>query len=191
VTLQRTAPAPARPSSALGTAATLDHHKGIDVLLEACARIEEPLTVEIFGDGPARKELERLAARLGVDATFHGFVDDFRARIASLDLFVLPTRGDNLPVAVLEAMANAVPVVATRVGGIPELVDDESGSSFRRTIRQPWPARASACWHRRICEQTSHSAVSAVSSSTSRYTRSLGAWWRCTTSWPRNERRAA
>jgi glycosyltransferase involved in cell wall biosynthesis len=127
VTLQRTAPAPARRPPALGTAATLDHHKGIDVLLEACARIEQPLTVEIFGDGPARPELESLAARLGVDATFHGFVDDFRARIASLDLFVLPTRGDNLPVAVLEAMANAVPVVATHVGGIPELVDDESG----------------------------------------------------------------
>jgi glycosyltransferase involved in cell wall biosynthesis len=127
VTLQRTAPAGARRPPVLGTAATLDHHKGIDVLLEACARIQQPLTVEIFGDGPARTELESLAARLGVDATFHGFVDDFRARIASLDLFVLPTRGDNLPVAVLEAMANAVPVVATRVGGIPELVDDESG----------------------------------------------------------------
>ena len=128
VTVQRTTPAPLRRPAVLGTAATLDHHKGVDVLLEACAVLAAPVTVEIFGDGSAREQLEKLAARLGVPATFHGYVDDYRSRIAALDLFVLPTRGDNLPVAILEAMASAVPVVATRVGGIPELiVDGESG----------------------------------------------------------------
>jgi glycosyltransferase involved in cell wall biosynthesis len=128
VVVQRRDPGPLGRPPVVGTAATLDHHKGVDVLLEGCALIEEPLTVEIFGDGPARPELEALAARLGVAATFHGFVEDFRDRIGGLDVFVLPTRGDNLPVVILEAMANAVPVVATRVGGIPELVvDGESG----------------------------------------------------------------
>jgi glycosyltransferase involved in cell wall biosynthesis len=128
VTLQRTDPVPGHRPPTIGTAATLDVHKGVDVLLEACALIEEPLKLEIFGDGPVRTQLEELALRLGVDATFHGFVDDFRERVGGLDVFVLPTRGDNLPVAILEAMANAVPVVATRVGGIPELVlDEESG----------------------------------------------------------------
>jgi glycosyltransferase involved in cell wall biosynthesis len=128
VTVQRPSPAPIGRPPVVGTAATLDHHKGVDVLLEACAHIPAPLTLEIFGDGAARPELEALAARLGLAATFHGFVDDFRERIGGLDVFVLPTRGDNLPVAILEAMANAVPVVATRVGGIPELVvDGESG----------------------------------------------------------------
>jgi glycosyltransferase involved in cell wall biosynthesis len=128
VTLQRTDPLPGRRPPTIGTAATLDVHKGVDVLLEACALIEEPLTLEIFGDGPVRTQLEELASRLGVHATFHGFVEDFRERVGGLDVFVLPTRGDNLPVAILEAMANAVPVVSTRVGGIPELVlDEESG----------------------------------------------------------------
>ena len=128
VTVQRSAAAPRRNPAVIGTAATLDHHKGIDVLLEACALLTTPVTVAIFGDGPARAELEALAARLGVAATFHGFVDDYRGRITELDLFVLPTRGDNLPVAILEAMARTVPVVATRVGGIPEvIVHGESG----------------------------------------------------------------
>jgi glycosyltransferase involved in cell wall biosynthesis len=128
LTLRRTDPVPSRRPPTIGTAATLDFHKGVDVLLEACALIDEPLKLEIFGDGPVRAQLEELALRLGVDATFHGFVDDFRERVGGLDVFVLPTRGDNLPVAILEAMASAVPVVATRVGGIPELVlDEESG----------------------------------------------------------------
>jgi glycosyltransferase involved in cell wall biosynthesis len=128
VTVQTSAPSPKRRPPVVGTAATLDHHKGVDVLLEAAALLTRPASLEIFGDGPARVQLEALAARLGVAATFHGFVDDYRRRIAELDLFVLPTRGDNLPVAILEAMAHAVPVVATRVGGIPELiVDGESG----------------------------------------------------------------
>jgi glycosyltransferase involved in cell wall biosynthesis len=128
VAVETTTPAPRRHPPVIGTAATLDHHKGIDVLLEACALMTQPVRVEIFGEGPAREQLEALAARLEVAATFHGFVDSYRTRIAELDLFVLPTRGDNLPVAILEAMAHAVPVVATRVGGIPELiVDGESG----------------------------------------------------------------
>lgn len=128
VVVQRSSPAPIGRPPAVGTAATLDHHKGVDVLLQACARIEVPLTLEIFGEGAARPELEALAAGLGVAATFHGFVENFRDQIGRLDVFVLPTRGDNLPVAILEAMANAVPVVATKVGGIPELViDGESG----------------------------------------------------------------
>jgi glycosyltransferase involved in cell wall biosynthesis len=126
VTLHRTEPAPRRQPAVIGTAATLDYHKGIDVLLQACVRIAEPFRLEIFGEGPARPDLEQLAARLGVPATFHGFVDDFRERVGELDVFVLPTRGDNLPMAILEAMAAAVPVVATRVGGVPELVADHT-----------------------------------------------------------------
>jgi glycosyltransferase involved in cell wall biosynthesis len=55
---------------------------------------------------------------------FHGLVADVRPRLAELDVFVLSTLGDNLPVAILEAMAAGLPVVASRTGGIPELVED-------------------------------------------------------------------
>ena len=100
------------------------YRKGIDVLLEACARLELPYQLEIYGDGPLRAALESQAARLGVRARFHGFVEDMRDHLLAMDLFVLPTRGDNLPVAILEAMAYALPVVSTRVGGVPEQIDD-------------------------------------------------------------------
>ncbi len=115
---------PGGGSLVVGTAANLEPWKGIDVLLDACARVDAPLVLEVFGDGGERASLESRAARLGVDARFHGFVADLPARLGGLDLFVLPSRGDNLPLAVMEAMAAGLPVVATRVGGVPELVAD-------------------------------------------------------------------
>jgi glycosyltransferase involved in cell wall biosynthesis len=72
--------------------------------------------------------LEQQAQAAGVDARFHGFITDLRDRLADLDVLVQPSRADNLPLAILEAMAAGLPVVGTRVGGIPELVaDGETG----------------------------------------------------------------
>jgi glycosyltransferase involved in cell wall biosynthesis len=59
-----------------------------------------------------------------VDARFHGFVSDMAGAFASLDVLVQPSRADTLPLSVLEAMAAGLPVVGTRVGGIPEEVED-------------------------------------------------------------------
>jgi len=126
-------PGPGKRSASSGplrvaTAANLEYWKGVDVLLDACRRVDGAVHVDVYGVGSERERLERQAAGLGVDADFHGFVDDFRSRLRTADVFVLPSRGDNFPVSVLEAMAEGVPVVATRVGGIPELVvDGETG----------------------------------------------------------------
>jgi glycosyltransferase involved in cell wall biosynthesis len=106
----------------LGTAANLEYWKGIDVLLAACARVSATHRLEVYGDGALRGELERQAAGSGLDARFHGFVEDLPRRLDELDVYVLPSRADNLPVSILEAMAAGLPVVATRVGGVPELV---------------------------------------------------------------------
>ena len=125
---RRTEPPPPREPFTVGTAAVLEYRKGVDVLLEACRRLELPYRLEIFGEGAERAHLERQAVELGVAARFHGFVPDLPSRLETLDLFVLPTRAENLPIAILEAMATALPVVATRVGGIPELVvEGETG----------------------------------------------------------------
>lgn len=124
IELKHRQPATTHEPVTFGTAALLEYRKGIEILLRACARVETPLRLEIYGEGTARTQLEAEAARLGVDARFHGFDPDFRAKIRELDVFVLPTRGDNLPVAILEAMANALPVIATRVGGVPEQIVD-------------------------------------------------------------------
>jgi glycosyltransferase involved in cell wall biosynthesis len=111
-----------------GVAANLEYWKGIDVLLEAAQLVEAPLRLELYGDGSLRDRLERQAQEAGVDARFHGFVADVRDRLPELDVLVQPSRADNLPLSILEAMAAGLPVVGTRVGGIPELlVDGETG----------------------------------------------------------------
>ena len=122
IDIRRTEPARPHDPFVVCTSAYLIPRKGVDVLIAAAAKVKRPIRLEIFGDGDLRGELERQAASLGVDARFRGDVPDVRNRLEDVDLFVLPTRGDNLPVAILEAMACALPVVGTRVGGVPELV---------------------------------------------------------------------
>jgi glycosyltransferase involved in cell wall biosynthesis len=112
----------------IGVASNLEHEKGVDVLIAAAALAERPLRLEILGDGACRERLGRLAAQHGVDARFAGHVEDVGRRIAGFEVFALPSRAENFPVAVLEAMAAGLPVVAARVGGVPELVvDGETG----------------------------------------------------------------
>ena len=109
----------------VGVAANLEYWKGVDVLLEAARLAQEPLRIEINGDGSLRGDLERQAEQAGVEVHFNGFVSE---PLAGIDVLAQPSRADNLPLAVLEAMAAGLPVVGARVGGIPELVvDGETG----------------------------------------------------------------
>ena len=111
-----------------GAVTNLEVWKGIDLLLEAAALSRSPVRLEIYGTGSQRDSLERQAQELGVDTRFHGFVADLRKPLAGLDVLVQPSRADNFPLAVLEAMAAGLPIVGARVGGIPELVlDGETG----------------------------------------------------------------
>lgn len=125
IDVRRREPPPPHDPPRIGTTTNLEYWKGVDVLLDACALLERPYRLEVFGDGSQRGELEAQARRLGVAATFHGRVGDVRDRLEELDVFVLPSRAENLPIAILEAMAAALPVVATRVGGVRELVEAE------------------------------------------------------------------
>ena len=97
---------------------------------------------DVFGDGSLRRQLEEQASRLGISVRFHGLVDDLRDRLLELDVFVLATRAENLPVAILEAMAIGLPVVATRVGGIP--LRRRRGDRVSRRPRRSRCARARA-----------------------------------------------
>jgi colanic acid/amylovoran biosynthesis glycosyltransferase len=80
------------------------------------------------GDGPERGHLESLAASLGIDSrvTFAGArgQHEIPAFYAAADLFCLPSFQEGVPVVLMEAMAREIPVVATRVMGVPELVED-------------------------------------------------------------------
>jgi glycosyltransferase involved in cell wall biosynthesis len=82
--------------------------------------------VAIAGRGDEEEPLRRLAAEFGVADRLHllGLRDDVATVFAAGDVFVQPSRSEGLPLAVLEAMAHGLPVVASRVGGIPEAVDE-------------------------------------------------------------------
>lgn len=105
--------------------------KGHDVLLRALARLKErgvAVTVLIVGDGDERDRIHELAKGLGLDgkeARFLGFRKDVPDLLLAADFFVLPSRNEGLPLAVLEAMARGLPVVVTPVGGVPEVVRNE------------------------------------------------------------------
>lgn len=110
--------------------ARLEHYKGIDVLVHALARVQAQgirLTMRIAGDGAQRKALESLARSLVLrDVHFVGAVapDMVGDVLREADLMILPSRGEGLPLAIVEAMAYGLPVVATRVGGNEEVVED-------------------------------------------------------------------
>jgi glycosyltransferase involved in cell wall biosynthesis len=127
IDIRRREPEPSHQPVRVATAARLEPYKGVDVLLEACAQLgplKKNIHLDIYGDGSLRTQLERRAVEYGLDVTFHGQVGAVRDRMLETDIFVLPSLGENLPIAILEAMAAALPVVATRVGGVPELVED-------------------------------------------------------------------
>ena len=103
--------------------------KGFGLLLDAAARwgdIEpEPLLV-IVGEGPLAAGLESRAASLGLTVRFTGQRADVPALLAAADVFVLPSVWEGQPLILQEALRAGVPVVATRVGGIPELAGEDA-----------------------------------------------------------------
>jgi glycosyltransferase involved in cell wall biosynthesis len=128
--VSRYAARPARPSFRKVTVvANLRKLKGHDVLVEASADILRRFPdarFEFIGEGPERDALEARATALGVAhaITFAGRSDDVPARLAATDIFVLPSRSESFPNAILEAMAAGLPIVASGAGGILELVEN-------------------------------------------------------------------
>lgn len=109
-------------------AARIDHLKGHEVLLDALAILKKrglALTMLFAGDGKERPAREARAQELGLtpdDVRFLGFRNDIADLLGASDIFVLPSFSEGLPLSVLEGMAQGLPIVATTVGGIPEVV---------------------------------------------------------------------
>jgi len=111
------------------TVANLRHEKGHDVLIEAAAHVLRRFPDASFGlvgSGPEYQRLRALTDARGVShaVTFYGHREDVPVHLADADIFVLPSRTEAFPNAVLEAMATGLPVVASAVGGLLELIDD-------------------------------------------------------------------
>ncbi len=116
--------------SVVGFVGRLVPDKGGALLLQAAKRVLAvcPEAKFVFvGDGPSRNEWETLAAQLGIheNVVFAGVRKDMPGVYASLDIAVLPSLVESMPMCLLEAMASSRPVIATRVGAVPRLVIPE------------------------------------------------------------------
>ncbi len=156
-------------------------NKGLQYLLPAAAQLRnEGLSFQlvIAGDGPLHRELERDAAALGLDDTvqFLGRRDDVDRLLRSADIFVRPSLSEGMSLAVLEAMAAGLAVVATDVSGSRQLIaDGESGfivppadvdslaSALRRLILDPGLRR---CFGERAHERATHYTWESVADAT-------------------------
>jgi glycosyltransferase involved in cell wall biosynthesis len=129
IDLKRFACAGPRPGGPAVAVARLTPEKDLATLLCASAEAltrEPDFRLEIAGDGPLRGELEELAGSLGLGerVRFLGQVDDVAGLLGRAGLLVLSSVKEGVPLTLLEAMARGLPVVATRVGGCPEVVED-------------------------------------------------------------------
>lgn len=141
----------------VGAVGRLDEQKGFDVLVESMAQLKSfPIKCVILGEGPERVRLEGLVRKHQLEKSVWllGERADVPAWLSSFDVYCLPSRWEGLPNALLEAMALGLPVVASAVDGVPEVVENERNgllvaagapaglaNAFRRLVTE-FPLRA-------------------------------------------------
>ena len=116
----------------IGTIANLYKNKGLEYLIPAIEKIRynNKLCLTIIGDGPERKNIEKLIKKYKLENQVFliGKIRDAHKYLKAFDLFVLPSVKEGQPWAILEAMAAELPIVATNIAGIPEMIkNEESG----------------------------------------------------------------
>ncbi len=144
----------------------LSDEKGLDVLVQALGRTPG-VEGMMVGEGPKRHALEALARSCGARLTFYGATPTPWDYGAGADVVILPSRMEALPMVLIEAAARGMPCIATRVGGVPEVVlDQETGllippdsvdalveameAMQDRTLREAMGARAREVWRERF-----------------------------------------
>jgi len=109
----------------------LEKVKGVDILLKSInilkTKFQKKIKIAIVGKGSLRKDLENLAKKLAVDkeVEFLGIRKDIDKLMVSSKILVLPSRWEGLPMIILEAMSRGLPVIASSVGGIPEVIENK------------------------------------------------------------------
>lgn len=114
----------------IGWVGRLGKEKGPDVLLDALARLQDmPVLASIVGEGRMQGELEERArsAKIGHIFRWHGRIPQAAALFSAFDVFVLSSRTEGTPMVLFEAMAAGVPIVATSVGGVPDVLGGGKG----------------------------------------------------------------
>jgi glycosyltransferase involved in cell wall biosynthesis len=112
----------------LGCAGRLSPVKGVDCLLDALADLPAHVSLAVAGDGPQRPELDQRARRLGIAQRVHwlGHLADPRPFLRACNIYVQPSRREAFGLAVAEAAVAGLPIVATRVGGLRDLIHHEA-----------------------------------------------------------------
>lgn len=135
----------------IGTIAELTPNKGLNYLVRAAhlmaRRVDKNRSiVVIIGDGKERASLERLTRNRGLSDVVHfaGFIPEASRFLKGLDIFVAPSVKEGLPYAIMEAMAAGLPIVASDVGGIPDLITSDLHGVV---IRPKSPAHIAASLH--------------------------------------------
>jgi len=117
-----------RAGLVVGFAGALEESKGVGDALEACRRCGvEGLVLVLAGDGGLMTSLRRLDPAPAFRLILPGRLDGIGLLLAAIDVFLLPSHSEAMPLSLLEAMAAGRPIVATRVGGIPEAIEDGVG----------------------------------------------------------------
>lgn len=113
----------------MGWVGRLSREKGPDVMLRALARLPKDMLLSVVGEGPMSETLRRQAAGAGLEqrVRWHGAVPEAGRLMAAFDVMALSSRTEGTPMVVLEAMAAGVPLVVTRVGGVPQVIGHEGG----------------------------------------------------------------
>lgn len=110
---------------------SIDYRKGLDVLFDALNKLEDlsSMIILIIGSGPIRRELESTDTYKILKGHVRWLGEKTHEELplwfAAADVFVLPSRSEGTPTVLLEAMASGTPIIASRVGGIPELISNE------------------------------------------------------------------
>lgn len=123
------------PQADLVTTGRLEPAKNHRFLLEVLAeakRAGRPFTLDVFGDGPSSQDLERMVGELGLEkqVRFRGFRSDVRESLPRYRAYVHASLSESLPLAVIEAMAAGLPIVAADTGGISEMCEDGCEARF-------------------------------------------------------------
>ncbi len=126
------APVPSRPTEHLGDLVTIGgletakNHQFLLHVLDEARRMGSPLTLDLYGDGGCRRDLEHLTSSLGLreSVRFHGHKSDVRKFLPGYGAYVHASYAEALPLAIIEAMAAGLPIVTTNAGGAPELCRD-------------------------------------------------------------------
>lgn len=139
----------------IGWVGRMIREKGLDVLVDAMADLGDvDFLTSAIGAGPERQAQEQRAKDLGLTGRIHwaGLVPDAGRYFSAFDVFVISSRTEGLPISLLEAMASDVPIISTRVGGIPRavtgdealLVDADQPSRIAEAIRSVYEDRVAA-----------------------------------------------